>query len=240
MNTRHGLLLFFLLLGIGAYAQKDTVITLKEGDIIARGIKKGGVFTGTWVYYDKFNRLMKIENYNSEGTRHGYSVEYNAYGQIQKENWYDNGTLSGPQTRYANGIRTSEMYIVDGKKQGPYMVFYANGAIDSAGVYKNDTKVGTWLRYYDNGNMQFSTQYNEAGQREGKERYFSSEGAILAEYTYKNDLPEGKYTEFNKGGGIAVQGQFRAGLREGDWFEYDDSGRRLKTVRYKNDVEVKP
>ena len=120
------------------------------------------------------------------------------------------------------------------------MVFYANGAIDSAGVYKNDTKVGTWLRYYDNGNMQFSTQYNDTGLREGKERYFSSEGVILAEYTYKNDLPEGKYTEFNKGGGIAVQGQFRAGLREGDWFEYDESGRRLKTVRYKNDVEVKP
>ena len=236
---KQGMLLLFLLQGVFSYAQKDTVITVKEGDIIARGVKHNGKFCGTWVYYDRFNRLMKIENYNSEGIRHGYSVEYNDYGHIQRESWFSNGEPEGPQTLYDKGIRRSEMYIRNGRKEGPYMVFYANGAIDSAGIYQNDIKVGTWLKYYENGNMQFSTEYSQEGKKEGRERYFNSEGAIMAEYIYRNNVPEGRYTEYFKGGGIAVEGQFKNGLREGDWLEYDESGRRIRTRRYKNDVEQK-
>lgn len=213
-----------------------TLINLENGES-AMGYFSNEKKMGSWAYHNAFGKLIRIENYNASGELHGFYAEFNSNGFLSSEKWYENDQLNGPQRTYFNGNKVREWQIINNKLDGPYMTFFQNGNPDTAGIYIQGFKANVWVTYYENGKLKSSTSYNLLGQKEGLQRYYAQDGSIIVQYSIKDDKLDGKYTEYYKNGGIQLEGNYVNGLKEGNWFQYDASGQKIKTRKYKNDVE---
>jgi hypothetical protein len=52
---------------------------------------------------------------------------------------------------------------------------------------------------------------------------------------YRN---EGKFIQWHPDGSMAIEGEFRDGLKQGKWTEYDESGRIMSERIFENGVEL--
>lgn len=228
-----GLMLTFLF-----SARAQFVSGLNQNGELEKGYKQNNAKVACWVYHSPQGKLLRIENYSPEGKKHGYWCSFNQNGSPEKESWYENDSLSGPQVDYFSGFKIREYHIHKNRRHGTYMTFHHNGNPDSAGVYENGKTVGIWLQYYENGKMKSSTSFSEKGEKSGPEKYFDMEGRIIAELNFAKGTLDGKYFQYHKNGGLELEGLYVNGLREGSWYEYDVSGHKIKTRVYKNDIEL--
>jgi antitoxin component YwqK of YwqJK toxin-antitoxin module len=97
-----------------------------------------------------------------------------------------------------------EYEVIDGKKNGSFLVFYKDGTLAQSGYLIDNKNVGEWRYYYHNGNLE-------------------SKGM------YINDIPQGEWVFYYPDGGVMSRGSFKDGLRHGRWYEFDDTG-ELKLV----------
>lgn len=83
----------------------------------------------------------------------GEYFEYHESGGIKIRGFYnDNLTREGLWlSYYENGIKWSEAYYSDGKRNGHNITFYPSGKIRFVGEYKDDKKTGTWTFYDETG-----------------------------------------------------------------------------------------
>lgn len=88
-------------------------------------------------------------------------LEYHPNGKLKiKGKLNANGNRQGLWIAYYdNGIKWSESYYTDGKRDGHTLTFHPNGQVRYVGEYKNDLKIGLW-RFYD-----------ESGELEKEENY---------------------------------------------------------------------
>lgn len=98
------------------------------------------------------NEIIKPQN--SE-IKPGEYFEYHANGEIKIRGFYnDNLTREGLWlSYYENGIKWSEAYYSDGKRDGHNVTFYPSGKIRFVGEYKDDEKTGKWTFYDEEGNV---------------------------------------------------------------------------------------
>ncbi|MBD3636150.1 MAG: hypothetical protein HUJ25_02320 [Crocinitomicaceae bacterium] len=92
---------------------------------------------------------------NSEQSDPSKTVEYFPNGQVKMEGKInENGNREGLWIAYyETGVKWSESYYIDGKRDGHSLSFYPNGQVRYVGEYKNDIKVGTWTFYDEEGNL---------------------------------------------------------------------------------------
>ena len=57
------------------------------------------------------------------------------------------------RTYYNTGKLLSEVYMVNGKKNGIYKKYYKNGQLDTICSYTDDKKNGEYKSYYTNGQL---------------------------------------------------------------------------------------
>lgn len=103
--------------------------------------------------------------------------------------------------------------VVDGKKNGSFLVYYRDGKIAQSGYLINDKNEGEWKYYYLNGNLE-------------------SRGIFI------NDIPEGEWNFFHPNGRIKNIGTFKSGLRENAWYDYDESGKLKNIYFFKNGILI--
>lgn len=87
--------------------------------------------------------------------------EYHPNGQIKIEGQYDmNKQRTGLWiSYYDNGIKWSESFYVDGKKEGHSITFFPNGSPRYVGEYKDDKQTGLWTFYDEEGNVIKEEEY---------------------------------------------------------------------------------
>lgn len=106
-----------------------------------------------------------------------------------------------------------EYDVIDGKKDGDFIVYFPNDKIQMAGTMKENKNVGEW-------------------------KYYFSDGSIETSGYYDNDIPNGKWKWFNPQGIIIEEGNYIEGNREGEWKTYDSVG-SLDIVRlYKENILI--
>ena len=54
-----------------------------------------------------------------------------------------------------------------------------------------------------------------------------------------NDLLSGESKEYYRNGRVKISGTYMMGLKDGMWIEYDEIGKILTTVKYKDGKELK-
>lgn len=98
-----------------------------------------------------------------------------------------------------------EYEVVNGKKDGDFIVYFPSNKIQIAGTMKENKNVGEWKYYFPDGSLQTSGYY-------------------------ENDIPDGKWIWYNPEGKIIEEGIYIEGRREGEWKNYDSTG-LLEMVR---------
>lgn len=133
--------------------------------------------------------------------------------------------------------------VVDGKMEGLWQL---NSPKDERlleeGYLKAGKKDGTWTTYYANGTKHIVAEYRN-GNLTGPFKEYDKEGYLLVDATYKDSVAVGEYKEYY-GASVAVygynpsrrrkrEGQFKAGMLDGEWLSYYESGQLAIKSTYK-------
>lgn len=106
-----------------------------------------------------------------------------------------------------------EFDVVNGKKEGDFIVYFSNDKIQMIGKMKQNKNVGQWKYYFSNGSIQ-TTGY------------------------YDNDIPTGKWIWFNTAGKVLEEGNYISGMRDGEWKNYDSTGSLSMVRTYKENEMI--
>lgn len=133
-----------------------------------------------------------------------------------------------PAFSYRVGHRDST-----GRWNGLVREYYANGGIRMKGYYKRDIPDGVFLYYSKTHTYQETGRYLD-GTRFGKWQSFHPNGILASEVTYNNGRflhnlwdslgnplvvdGNGKDIERYPNGVVRVEGEYRYGVKEGDWY----------------------
>jgi len=106
-----------------------------------------------------------------------------------------------------------EYDVLNGVKEGEFIIYYPNQKIQMIGKMKGNKNVGEWKYYFSDGSLQTSGYYDD-------------------------DIPNGKWIWYNPKGKIMEEGNFLNGIRDGEWKSYDSVG-NLSIVRiYKDSLMI--
>lgn len=121
-------------------------------------------------------------------------------------------------------------------------VFHYNGVLKSIKKYKSDKLDGEQKEWYENGNLNFISNYVDGFIVSHKEWY---DNGILKSmknyYQYPSSYPlkkssqllHGEYVENYKNGISRVTGYYDSGQRTGKWIEHYESGNKLYECEYR-------
>jgi antitoxin component YwqK of YwqJK toxin-antitoxin module len=144
---------------------------------------------------------------------HAVHIIDNSKPHITEDFYLINDVKSGPFKRYIDGeLVCSEMYI-NGKLDGPSIIYYSGGP-----------NSGKPLQIYNYKN----------GLRHGSSTIYSHEGVVIESNEYLNGELHGESKTFNGDGVLKSFGIFINGLKEGEHIEYEDNGKISKKYTYVN------
>ena len=67
--------------------------------------------------------------------------------------------------------------IRNGKKVGPWGMYWTTGKVMDKGTYKDGKKEGLWISYHDNGQLWWKGTFKD-GKEEGDLVYYSPDGSV--------------------------------------------------------------
>ena len=100
-----------------------------------------------------------------------------------------------------------EFDVVDGFKQGDFIMLTMEGNYAVRGHMNKNKNHGNWKYYYDDGQLECTGNFD-------------------------NDKPIGKWTWFYKNGSKKCEGNFINGKEEGRWLKFDDLGFPCLLINY--------
>jgi antitoxin component YwqK of YwqJK toxin-antitoxin module len=105
--------------------------------------------------------------------------------------------------------------------------FFYSGEIESIESYDERGKLqGNWTRLFENGNVYIQGKFVD-GNREGEWKIYHKTdegGNVCSEIIfYKKDHAEGLYQRFHSNGDITIKGNYKEGLKNGQWAYYSDN-----------------
>jgi len=101
-----------------------------------------------------------------------------------------------------------EYEVVNGVKQGQYLLLTLEGNYAVKGFMNMNKNDGNWEYYFDNGQLECTGSFN-------------------------NDEPTGKWTWFYSDGAIKCEGNFINGKAAGQWIKFDNSGSVNLLINYR-------
>ena len=102
-----------------------------------------------------------------------------------------------------------EFEVVDGFKQGEYILLTMDGNYAVQGYMNKNKNSGTWKYFYDNGKLECTGEFN-------------------------NDVATGTWKWYYDTGTLKSSGTFINGKPDGRWFKYDQYGILMMIVNYRN------
>ena len=126
--------------------------------------------------------------------------EYYPDGELRSAIEYKGKVQDGLAVYYdSKGVKTLELTMVKGKKEGRLRTFFFNGNLQTEEFYANDLL-------------------------NGKQTTYNSDGLKLTEIEYKNGVMNGPCQEWHERDVLKSVGQYADGLWDGHWEYYDIRG----------------
>jgi antitoxin component YwqK of YwqJK toxin-antitoxin module len=184
------------------------------GEFKGKGVYKEGNRTGDWEFYYASGKLEQKGKYDKKGRAQGVWKWYYESGQLWREELYVNGKREGEIKDYdPQGKIILQGLFVENRKEGKWV--YETPDYKEIGIYANDEPDSVWVSYY------MPTKFKRF------------EGRFSA------GDPIGIHTQYYPNGKKMYYGNYISGMKEGDWFFYDELGNKYLTITYKNDIEIK-
>jgi len=238
------------------YSAKGTITKIesykdgkKEGVVIT--IDENGYYRGEANYHNDLldgvsrtyavgARLMS-ETYYKNGMPYGLKKTfYENTNKLQEETNYVNGLRNGVTKWYdSNGKLVAEYVYKNGKFEGVNKTYSTNGVLITEETFQNNLQNGAYKEYYDvvppvneEASVTKDTGKNPAGVKENRSMASESKGA-------KENKADTKSSTEPQTPKIKISGNYVNGKKEGKWYEYDETGKIVKTTIFKDGVEKK-
>lgn len=174
-----------------------------------------------------------------QGKKEGVCRQYNTKNIINSIQEFHDGNADGIYLKFAeNGSLEAEENFKQGVLDGRKIVYRFGGIIKSSEIYKNGKVDGVKTVYYDNGFKQEVASYKN-GLRDGISTWYNQSEVITIQYTYKAGLLEGTAKAFFFSSKLQSEGDYLNDQENGEWKYYDETGKQVKSVFYKNGKIVK-
>ena len=204
------------------------------------------------------NGKKKSEAIFKHGLLDGVMRGWYANEQKGTEINYKNGKIHGLKIGWhSNGNKAAEANFQHGKKHGLETEWYSNGQMEGEANFKDGKSDGTWTSWNENGTKSGEATFDYGKQlsykswnKKGelgfskKETDYTPVGtANFAEiekrkdglaYKREDESPySGKAYEASFFGNKRKEGNFKNGLKDGLWIEWDESQRKISQIPYR-------
>lgn len=140
---------------------------------------------GEWIWYYPNRSSLRIEHYNA-GSLEGEYVEYNEEGlEIAKGEFEADEEQGNWIYNYQGMIEKGS--FEEGKRYGPWKLWYSNGQLASEIEYDMDIPGGKYITFWENGKIKLSGKY-EAGEKNGLWYQYDENGNLILTTLYKNGI----------------------------------------------------
>jgi antitoxin component YwqK of YwqJK toxin-antitoxin module len=93
----------------------------------------------------------------------------------------------------------AEFEVVDGFKQGEFILFTLDGNFAVKGFMNKNKNEGTWKYFYDDGKLECMGDFNN-DEAVGKWTWFYNSGSVKSEGTFIKGKPDGRWLKYNPEG----------------------------------------
>lgn len=172
------------------------------------GTFRDGYEIGTFKFWNNHGHIASELIYSQKGEFAQAKIFYNN-GVVKAEGQFHNRKKHGLWKFYTNlprKLQKEESYK-DGKKDGPWRVYYSSGKLSSEIFWKDDARHGSWNDFFENGDPH-------------------------VEAIFENGFLEGTYTSYYIGNIVSKEGEYVKGKMEGVWKLYNEKAELIKKERY--------
>jgi uncharacterized protein len=232
-----------------------------DGGLKTEGNRKDFLLDSTWKFYREDSTLERVINYRSE-LKNGSEQLYNKKGKLIEEYTNQNGIKNGKANfYYETGELHKNINFINGKEEGKATEFDKDGRIITLLTYKSGfiyseerinrfdyegKRTGVWRDLYPDGTVKEDGNWTR-GLRNGVFKFFNKKGELDRLEKYEDgvlvvdeaatailDIRQ----EYYEDGKVKSDGPYRQGKRQGNFREYDTSGKEIGGALYDNDVKV--
>jgi antitoxin component YwqK of YwqJK toxin-antitoxin module len=190
--------------------------------------------TGPWVdHYPGGN--IRYEATFMEGRPVGLMVRYDDSGRVTARMMFDS-TSNRCYTRlfHQGGKLAAEGWHVEQQKDSVWTYYSAyDGTVRMREDYQAGELHGKVYRYYPGGGVSEETNWT-GNLREGEWMQFYENGNPRLRGHYIGNLLQGPYTVWYPDSIQMISGQYRMNRTEGTWSYFDESGKLMHSIEYKN------
>lgn len=108
---------------------------------------------------------------------------------------------------FDDGELRLEMMIIQGKPEGPYVVYYRNGRPNEVRSYHDGKFHGVWRTYNEN-------------------------GMLISQAEYLQNKKHGRWMIWDDNGILRYEMEYTKGVRTGTWYMWDEKGRLVSEKKY--------
>jgi antitoxin component YwqK of YwqJK toxin-antitoxin module len=171
------------------------------GILKSEGNRSNFLLDSVWIFYNSVGDTTQKINY-LYGKKNGYSYEYNT---------------DRTQPDFVGKILSKELFVND-IKEGKSFYYYKEGKLNIEVVYRNNKKDGISIEYekdgrvitiirYNKGSIverEKINRYNDENKKDGTWKEFYNELKVKREENYKNGLLNGYYKEYDMQGKLVI------------------------------------
>lgn len=208
-----------------------------KGILLAEGIyDELGRKQDEWKYYWPDGSIKATGKYKDDKRIQEWKYFF-ADGKVEQYGVYINDKPEGLwQWYFQNGELRKEENYEGGLKEGLSKEYNDTGFVLVQGEYVEDLKEGRWV-YIINNTKEEGTYF--AGDKQGEwKRTNLITGRLLFEGSYTSGQADGLHITYYDNGRIHRRGKYVMGVREGIWEIFDELGRIILTITYKNGKEI--
>lgn len=191
---------------------------------------------GTWTeYYPNGDERAKGNFVNNR--RQGSWMFYYKSGLKEQEGKFEKGSYSGLWKWYYNsGELWKEEEYYNGRREGLYIEYDREGNVLVEGEYFDNEREGEWITRINDHRAEGKYV---TGLMDGKWRHFFDNGTLSFEGNFIQGNPDGKHKFYFPNGNLKTEQFYSAGIRQKHWKKYNEEGKLIITISYKDDVEYR-
>lgn len=134
---------------------------------------------GFYKRYSQGGILLEDATY-SEGKLNGERIIYNAKGEKEIIEIYENDILNGPINEYhPNGKLKLTGIYTDNVLSGKVSVYYPSGNLKEEVQFEDNVEEGPFKEYHENGNLKWEGNYRNGSNEFGLIKEYNEDGELI-------------------------------------------------------------
>ena len=164
---------------------------------------------------------------------HGPEWRFHESGMTRSTQWWKDDVPHGPMKQWRPvGVLAREGVFSEGQRDGLWRSYSKNGQLVEEAIFRSGQPQGVRRAWFASGEQKELESF-EDGKLVGERKVWGRNGLLVLEENYVAGVLDGRWSDYHQGTSNPRQwGEYREGLRHGQWTRASASGVTLSTVQY--------